>query len=248
MATIITVPGADFAANPVGFMPPVASGLEAWFYVNGSADLARRNLAPGKANGVVVGTPSYEASHVRLGAGAYIESGIGQDGDCHLLVAMKVPDGTTFGSSNCFGISSYISSPTTPYLSLNAATGSLAFPAAKPYAAGAFVVSGTPTFVQANAANVADSRTWQFLTGRFLGGTGIRVRNRTAGSEASTANANAVYDGSNTFRIGAATAANGLAVDIAFAGIFSRALSDIEETAVYAAVQAYLSRRFSITV
>ena len=247
MATIIRVAGADFSANPVGFMPPVADGLEAWHYLGGDLTKSARNLAPGGANAVVGGTPGVVSSHLNLGSGSYLQAAVPDAGDCTLLTVSKLPSGFALGSSFAFAIAAYAAATNAPYLAYQ--TGGQTPPAAKPFLAGAYDNAGTPSFVQVVGAAVADAEQWQFLSATHQGGVGARITNKSTGASSLTASALARYAyPARLFRIGNSNNLGGVPIDVAFAAIYSRALTVDEQTSVYDAVKAYMTRRHAITI
>lgn len=250
MATIIRVAGADFSANPVGFLPPVSLGLEAWHYLGGSISKSERNLAPGKPNAVAVGAPVVDAAFLRCDEAGYLQTSIANPGDVTLVACAKLPAGFVFGAQFGWMISAYGSTGGVGNGQGLAYDASGAEPAARALLNGQYDVSGTPTYRQVLGPVAApDGTAWQFWVGRHQGGVGMRLANKTTGLVVTSAQADAVVaDPGKTYRIGFSYTTAGVGTDIAFAGIYSRALSVDEETAIYEAVQSYMDRRFSITV
>ena len=248
MATIIRVAGADFSANPVGFMPPVAANLLAWHYLGGDLTNSARNLAPGGANATVVGSPTVETSHLRCSSTAYIQSTIEDESDCTLIAVAKMPSGFTFSTAAAGGwmVSAFGTNGTGMYLKKSGT----AEPASVPRVVGYYSIAGTPTYQQVDAPTTTNvSANWHMFIGKFVGGTGATMTNKTTGQTNTVSSAEAKYNLSgNLFRFGASAGGVVDPIDMAFAAIYGRALTGTEETAVYLAVQAYLDRRFSITI
>ncbi|GGJ14327.1 LamG domain-containing protein [Neoroseomonas lacus] len=246
MATIIRVSGADFAANPVGFMPPVSDALQSWHYLGGSLAQSARNLAPGGADALVSGAPVVNAAFLTCDLSGYLQTSVPDNGDCTLLAAVKMPADFSFGSASAWCISGYGGGLTGPALFYGASGAS---PGARMGAIGAYSVAGVSTFKQALSPGVADGTTWRFFTATHKGGVGLTVSNITNGTSGTTAQTEAVYPNpSRTFRIGAGYLGTAVPLDLSFAAIYSRALSGEEQTSVYDAVKAYMARRHSISI
>jgi hypothetical protein len=243
MATIIRVAGADFSANPVGFIPPVADGLEGWFYLGGDLEKSVRNLAPGRSNALVAGAPTVETSHLRCTAGAYLQTSIVDEGDFTLLTVSKLPAEFDLGANFAWPISSFSSGPGIFYRAVGAnPSAGLAIEAPTD-------VGGVSTYTQAFGPTDVTASAWTFWGGKFQTGVGFNNYDKTAGTSAAGANANNRFpQPGNPYRIGASTAGSSQPIDVAFAAIFSRALSVDEIEAVYQAVKAYMTRRHTITV
>lgn len=67
MATILKVQNAAFAANAIGFIPPIATGLKAWDFQGATGSL--KNRAEGGADFSAAGSPTYGANVANLKAG-----------------------------------------------------------------------------------------------------------------------------------------------------------------------------------
>lgn len=249
MATIIRVAGADFSANPVGFMPPVAANLKAWHYLGGSLANSARNLAPGGAAGSAVGSPTVEASHLRLDETGFIQTGVVDDGEATLLAVAKMPTGWAFSTGTAAGymLSSYNSNGRNL---IYRKSGSLPEPAAVPREVMYRDSSGTPTYQQLDGTAVSDATAWQFFSAK-ANATSATLTNKTTGVVNTAANpegAGALIGSGVSYRIGSSPGGVVDPIDIAFAAIYDRALTADEETAIYATVKAYLARRFTITI
>lgn len=245
MGVQLTVKGADFSISPIGFAAPVSSGLEFWNYFGGTAAKTVRNLAVGKAAPSVVGTPVISTGFATFASLAnYLQTGVLDQAEVTLLAVSRAPNlqANTFGDT------------ITTRNGNGAAAGSgLRYNyAAVGSSKGIVTASRNSSGTDAELTGVLSTdpqNNWGFYAAR-IGAAYHRLDNRTTGQtiSGSVANPRSTPNGL-AYRIGSAYVNNSIAapVDVAFAAIYSRCLTDAEITAIYAKVQSYLAS-LSITI
>jgi hypothetical protein len=246
MATIIRVTGADFSANAVGFVPPVASGLAGWWLLGGSQSASVRNLAPGGSDAGVGGTPSYGAGYVSFDgvAGNYFTTSIAETADMTLIVAARSLDtfATTTDRPQIIGTYQFGAVPHGITLAATA-VGTGGLPAAS-LTNWASYDNGTGTSM---GHNVPGFDNFKALAAVVESGVGRRTHDLTAGTSTTAATAlTRVGAGisTRTVRIGmgAGLGSRGIS-DVAFAAVYTRALSAGELTTIYDFIQPILAGR-----
>ncbi|WP_431282734.1 hypothetical protein ACQW02_25555 [Humitalea sp. 24SJ18S-53] len=244
MTTLIRCRPADFAANALGFLPPVAAGLLGWWYFGGTLAQSIRNLAPGGVDATVVGAPAVSAGYIScVGNSAYLNTSIAEPPEATILVGMR--------SMATFATSANETMPVSSY----GPSGGLGFWLAKSGAsvgpigvlrAHAFVDNAGAYLQVAASVTETNLSTWKFASLTVDDGVGVNVYdqtdNLTAG--ATSALARKILVPPRTFRIGSShnsTFAGG--VDLAFVAIYNRVLTPTERASVYAAAKVTLARR-----
>lgn len=241
MATIIRVAGADFSANAVGFLPPVASGLVGWFLLGGTIDQSVRNLAQGGANATAVGSPSVSAGYCTFDGNtpSHLQTSIAETQDMTLIVVMR--------SSDTFADNTHAPAPIGTFQS-----------AQTPIGVGLLFLSGTlPTIelrlvagldngtAPVTSLNVTNPDQWKCLAAVVQSGAHRDVHNLTDATSTTAVSGARVGAGisARTVRIGASYGGNRGTSNIAFAAVYSRALSVGELAAIYAFAKPILAAR-----
>ena len=239
MGVLLTVKNADFAANAIAFAAPVTEGLEFWNYYTDPTKVGR-NLVPGKAAPSIVGTPGAGANFVTLSNNVnYLVTGLTDQAEVTMLTVARVNAGAAAGSFK-YMIGNYSSGGTAPLGSnlyfVNNSANTLATLCSRNNGTSDIAVAATLT--PANSGS-----TFAFYAAR-MGASYLRIDDKTRGlnASASTANPRSTPSG-NPYRIGGAgtTTGTGGVTDMAFAGLYSRTLTDAEIEAVYQRVKTFLS-------
>lgn len=261
MTTRITIAGADFSANAVGFIPPVADGLLGWFYLGGTIAETQRDRA-GIADGVLAGNPTISAGYVTFSgysSGQRMQTSIVETANITLLTVARSSDAFAAGATKPMFLSNYGADPGNSNLLIGASL---------------YVEGGTPPAMlvrmgggQNNNGTIqgqvntnittADGTGWNFYAGSMAAtssntaatGNARKLYNSTTDQSHTTSNYPRVPHTVNTFRVGAAYNANFSGFcDVAFAAIYNRVLSDAEVETIYQAVKARLAAKHSITI
>lgn len=250
MGTLITVAGADFSANPVGFITPVTGSLGWWYLTGGSAAKVKKNLTLGGTDATIVGSPTYNAGYTSFpGANAaYLQTAVVDRTDVTYLAVVRGPNATyvssattapVMGTVNLSGGAAIAGSGVVLFTT-GGITTSAPVPLGPSRWAGGSV---TPT---GSATNLATA--WHFLAVTFKTAVGVTFDNMTDGTHATSARADGITTGANSVMIGALpdTASYKGPVDIAFAAVYpTLTLANI--TTIYSAVKTRMAL-FSITV
>lgn len=249
MGLVLKVKNADYSANAIAYIPPVANGLEYLNFFGGSEELLTRNLASGKAAGAVAGSPVVNANSVRFGRNTgFIQTAVEHalDDDVTMLIVAKAIQegtGTIYIGNNTSA--SQLHAGTTQgraIFSQNSIAADsklgLTFQSAETdgvtsSSVTANINEGTPG-VSLNTPFFAAARHNTLSETRYL-------INKTSGLSASGAGSGLDNDAGQPYRIGAAyqTGNFGDNNEIYFAAIYSRALSDAEITKMYALLKTY---------
>ena len=86
MGLILKAAGANFEANAVSYIPPVADGLLYWGFLNDSIEKLGRNFAPGGGPLSVVGAPIMDAKGAVLSASNYVQLPVQQTPSLTIIV------------------------------------------------------------------------------------------------------------------------------------------------------------------
>lgn len=250
MSLKLIVKDADFYADAISYTPAVTGGLEYLNFFGGSQASLGRNLAPGKPAASVVGSPVVNTSNAVF---SYLErlvkTGVVQTSDATVIMVAKFPAGASgiwrqiisnFGRDNGTGGLKYGLSLS---FKLDAAdvrgvlglvpvtTGS-----ASSLTSNRPAVAGNTIFASARVDSVARSLT---------------IDNKTTGTTLTTSYAATLKPELNgEFYIGSAAglrADSAGDVEVSFAAIYNRPLSDAENSVMYQSVKAiYAGRGMSI--
>ncbi|WP_431281674.1 hypothetical protein ACQW02_20015 [Humitalea sp. 24SJ18S-53] len=248
MATLIRVPGADFSANALGFLPPVADGLQGWWYFGGTLAQSIRNLAPGGVDATATGSPAVSTGHIScIGNSVYLNTSIPETAELTILIALRSFATFANTANEVMPLSTYGSNGGAGFwlAKSGASVGPIGILRAHSF------VDNAGAYLQVPASiTEANLSTWKFASMTVDDGVGTNVYDQTGGLTAAgtSALARKIVVPPRTFRIGSSynTSFQG-GVDLAFAAIYSRVLTLAERTSVYAAAQITLARR-GITV
>lgn len=258
MGTLMTIGGsADFSANSAGFIAPVSSGLVGWFYLGGTVAETQQDRAA-IANATLAGSPTLHDGYVSFSgysSGQWLQTAIAETDEITLLTVAKSSDtfvdgthkpmflsnfGTDSGSGGALiGASLYIDGGTAPAGTLRLGGGQ--------------DTSGTYTAYVSTTFSTTDVSVWNFYAGKMLaaGGTGSRSLINSTTDQSNSASPT-VPRRSNTvrlFRVGAGFSSSfSGSCDVAFAAVYSRALTDTEIETIYQAVKTRLAGKHSITI
>lgn len=242
---LIRVKGASFEANAVGFIPPVADGLEYWNFFSGGANKVTRNLALGKAGSTLVGVPTYNAdSAVFTAATAYLQTGVDDtaemtfiavakpliDASAHIISSFSAPRVNGAGGGNSQGKSLWFTGG-------SSGDGLVQAVAAQARWDG---VGSSSTLTSSGSLGLPVGQ-WQAITG-LMGPTSNQLRLPATGFIDTDTPLLQPDLSTGKLRIGSATVGNA-SVEIAFAAIYNRVLSAQEADDVYAFLKGYYSRR-----
>jgi hypothetical protein len=237
MGALLTVKGTDFSGAAIAFSPPVSAGLEYWNYF-GDPTKTARNLALGKAAASIIGAPGAGANFATFtGLTNYVQTGLVDQTEVTLLAVARpiTPAAATYKHviGNYNGTSG------------NQAGSSLLFNNVAQGGPGVYNARSDGTNSQNSIlfAPIGDYSGFGFIAGR-MGATASRYDDKTRGLSANgTFSYPRAASNGQLYRIGSAvSAATGTqAVDVAFAAIYSRVLSDVELDAIYQKVKTYLA-------
>ena len=244
---LIRVKGASFADNAVAFAPPIADGLEYWNFFGGDDARTKRNLAPGKANGTLIGAPTYNANSVVFNPRVnYIQTDVADgvdmtfiavskpltDAQTILISSLQGPRPGATGTSN--GKSLYYAS---------GASGSSDNLVQAIFSTSRWDgISSATTLVSSASTQTMPLGEWRAISGRSSqNSSDLKVYGTVLGEvdvltqqpDLTTAK----------YQIGSSTTGASVPVEIAFAAIYSRALLDNELTKVYDFLRGYYARR-----
>lgn len=257
MATVLTITGADFSANSVGYLSPVADDLLGLWFLGGSVAETQLDRA-GIANGVLAGSPTIGDGYVSFGGyatGQWLETSVMETDTITVMVVAKSSDtfgsgankpmflsnyGTDSGSGGALiGTSIYIDGGTAPAGTVRLGGGQDS--------------SGTYTAYTSTTFSTTDVSVWNLYAGTMTaaGGTGSRVLYNST-TDQSNNTSPSVIRRSNTvrpFRIGASHSnAFGGVCDVAFAAVWGRVLTSTQVETMYQAIKTRLAGKHSITI
>jgi len=238
MGVLLTVKNADFSANAVAFVPPVVDGLEYWNYFGGTAANSVRNMVTGKTASSLVGSPTVGAGFISASQTDCVRTAILDQAEVTLLAVGRGP-----ANVNTSGWGMMISN----YGSGGASQGSsVAFVGSGSFKGGVGTAVARVNGVDINAAPdlpSADHSAWTYAEAR-IGNAFLRVRDRTRNTGSTVTPGSARVTSGTAYRVGAPYGGvTTFGMDIAFAAIYSRVLTDAEVDSVYQRVKAYLSTK-----
>lgn len=237
--TVLVVPGADFSANAVGYVPAVPTGLEYLNFFTGSAVIGR-NLAPGKGPATVVGAPTQGDSYATMTSLTdYVQTNVAQTPNFTFFVVAGAGTETAnflignFQSGSAAGAWLWNSNFTPgdslvrPTLATNH---NVDAPATVSLAGVEVAAPLAPTMLAAHYRTSSNEKVlWNATSGSLL---------------VQTPDHPAVAVSANTYRVGSAVAsAISSVTDIYFAAIYSRVLSTTERELVVNSVRAFYAAR-----
>ena len=249
MGLILKAAGANFEANAVSYIPPVADGLLYWGFLNDSIEKLGRNFAPGGGPLSVVGAPIMDAKGAVLSASNYVQLPVQQTPSLTIIVVghplssdtpgMLCTNYSTTRPGGLAGITSGVSLYT-------------ATDAAGKFRAIANVSSFSGVSGAATLTNQATIFGLELTKPAFLAMTFdatekiVRLRNLATGLETvAPVFTQAIDIGVAPFRVGAAVVANYSSSprNMHFSAYYNRKLSNEELGIIYARVKAYLATR-----
>ncbi len=247
MGVKIIIKDADFSADATSYIAPVPAGLQYLNFFGGNQKNLTRNLAPGKAAGVLVGAPGVAANSANF---SYLErlikTGVSQTNDVTLIAVATPPTEianiwrhliSNFGRDNAtggvkFGIS-------------------LAFKLDSPDVRGTLgLLPVTPPGTSTSSGNTAAITLGAPLCSVVRADAATRtvtVSNKTTGqTRAATYAATLKPELNGEFYIGSAVDLRSDSVGdfgISFAAIYNRALTDEEITKIYTSLKSFYASR-----
>lgn len=261
MATLITIAGADFSANSVGFIAPVTSGLLGWWYLGGSVAETQQDRA-GIADATLSGSPTIGDGYVSFGgysSGQYLTTQISEVDAMTLIVVARSTEaahsgtdlpmfisnyGTDAGNGGTpLGASIYISAGTVPAGTIRLAAGQNNNGTIQTQTATTFSTS-TSTSWNMYAGTLADTSEVTSTTGNDR-----TLYNLTTDQTNSSSNYPRVVHSANKMRIGAGYSSSFTgSCDVAMAALYSGVLTGTQLETIYQAVKTRLAALHSITI
>ncbi|WP_424138151.1 hypothetical protein [Roseomonas chloroacetimidivorans] len=251
MATNITIVGADFSANPVGFSPPVARGLIG-FGLPGVGALtgaaaqvkAAKNLAPGASPsaGSLVGSPTLEAlDAIFVGQSKYLDTLLAETKNATLMVVASTA--ATLSGTDIPALIGNFQTASVSHAFMNITAGAGA-PAGVLRMGAALTANGTTSSVNAQRP-VPDVTVPRFYAGRVEDGVGITAYDKTGGTNTAVANVNPrPTPSANTIRVGSLFSNSYVGTHKNyFWAAHNVALTDAEIEKTYQWAKGYFSRR-----
>lgn len=252
MGLILKASGADFEANAVSYIPPVADGLLYWGFLNDSLAKLGRNFAPDGLPAAVVGTPSVNSQGAVLTTAGHIQTSVMQTPSLTVIaVGNPVVDGAEQGmfvsnytsaraggvAGTSFGVSLYCSGD-------DANAGKFEVRANVSSFTG--VAGAASTLRQALLSNL-DITKPAFLALTFDGTEKVvRAYNLATGVSAQAAAfAETIDVGIAPFKIGGSPLGSypNKAKNLHFSAIYNRKLSEAELALIYTRIKTYLATR-----
>ena len=243
MTTILTVKGADFSANAVGFEPPVTDGLEGWFYLGNSAALSAKDLSF-NSDALVVGTPTYSTGYVTCTSlSNYFTTSVADTAAGTILAVARWPSGQTgtvtgiissakMSGANTAVVEQYITSISEPSATLVGDLGFNAVPSA--------------IFAQQTSNNIATRAFYAHSWSQAA--SSQRLRNLTAATTASGSITGTRQISDRIFRVGSSYNTRTGIIELSFWAKYSRQLTTTEEDSIYEFVQRFLADKRSLTI
>lgn len=227
----IILPG-DGYPSLFGFQIPVVSGLEGAFLLGDGEAMLGKNYAPGKSDGVVIGTPTANSGYAAMSGSGYIDTGISETDALTLFAVLRDSSGTVDMAPGVIG--NYVSGNSGASLYMGA-----------DYIRSGLARTGTTDGVSTGI----NPAIFSLVSARGATGIATRVKNWTAGSENSgTAITDRALNTAQTLKIGELPNASFAGpIDIGLAMIYSRVLTDVEMDQMAAWARSYCAAK-GITV
>lgn len=223
---------------------PVMTNLEVLSFFDTSLGKSVRNLAPGKADLTVVGAPTVSSNRVGITSNAnYFQTSCPETEACTLIIVARLTSAGTASGSRPMLISTYQDALSASGFGANI----LAISTSSGLQATAGLADtggGARQNWLASPTSGVTPTDWNFLYS-IVNTTTMKGGSKTAAVSATDSSPAAarVISGRN-FRIGGAyTTSYGGTADIAFAAIYSGALSDADITSIYDWVKPILASR-----
>ncbi len=248
---VITASGVDASANNIGLVLPYATNCEAFGILGGTTARSQKNYALGKADFVLVGSPTISANSVQfLNNSKWLQTAVAESDNLTAIVVCSA------AKQNCFYVSN---SGTTrsgaPSIYPNGFQFKAADQGGSPtnnnltstigYYDG--TVSGAAGGIQTPTLTRVASAGYRCASARFDNSTQIlKTNDLTAGDSSTVGSPTGVRDKLGMFRVGSSYLGNGGhadAADILGFAIYSEALSDENLALVYNWFKTYYARR-----
>jgi hypothetical protein len=256
--TLMTIEGANFAANAAFFIPAVSDGLVGMWHLGGTVAQTQRNLKVGGTAATLVGSPTINAGSVDFGGyatGQWLELPYYETDDITLLVVAKSSDTFVNGDQKPMFISSFGTDSGSGGALIGASIyvdGGTA-PAGTVRLGGGQNNAGTYTAYVSTTFSTTDVSVFNFFAGSMAaaGGTGSRVLyNKTT---AQSNNTSPSYPRrSNTvrpIRVGASHSSSFSGTcAVSYVAVFNRVLTAAEITSLYTAEQSRQSTLYGVTI
>lgn len=261
MATILTVTGADFSANSVGFIAPVADGLVGWWYLGGTEAETKRDRA-GIADATLGGSPTIQSGYASFGgysSGQWLQTAVTETAAFTMLCVARSTEAAHSGTDLPMFVSNYGADSGSgganrgASLYIDAGT----WPAGSARLGASINNNGTVGSNINAAFIVTDATAWNFYAGRIPNTSSDNTQQlnarklfcKTTGQTDTETTYPHVPSVANAMRIGACfSSAFSGSCDVAFAAFYSRAMTDDEIETIYQAVKVRMAAVNSITV
>ncbi len=261
MATLITIAGADFSANSVGFIAPVTSGLLGWWYLGGSVAQTQQDRA-GIADATLAGSPTIGDGYVSFGgysSGQYLTTQVTEVDAMTMIVVARSTEAAHTGTDlpmfvgnygadagnggALIGSSIYISAGTVPAGTTRLGAGQNNNGTIQAQIATTFSTA-TATSWNMYAGTLADTSEVTTTTGNAR-----ILYNLTTDQSNETSNYPRVSHSVNKMRIGAGYSSSFTgSCDVAMAAFYSGVLTPTQLETIYQAVKTRLAALHSITI
>lgn len=252
MGLILKTTGANFEANAVSYIPPVADGLTYWSFLNDSLEKLARNFAPEGKPASVVGTPPVTAAGTVLSSAAHIQTQVLQTQSLTLIVVGNpVADGAEQGmfisnytsarpgglTGSSFGVSLFVTASDDVAGKYDLRGNVSSFPGTS---------GGTSTLRQAVLRNLDITKPAFLAMSIDATEKVVRLYNMSTGVSSQLATfADPIDIGIGPLKIGASPLGPypNNPKNYHFAAAYNRKLSDVEISLIYARAKTYLASR-----
>jgi hypothetical protein len=234
MSALLIKTSQSLEARATDIKLPVMTGLEVCSFLDTSLGKAARNLAPGKPDLTLVGAPSVNDNRVGITSGsAYFQSDCLETTEATLISVARLTSAGTGAGSRPMLISSYQDQVA------DSGFGASLFLSS----AAVFGTAGLTGLTNWSAAPAITPTNWHFLY-TIITTTSQKTGSKTTGvSSTDLTPANARVVSGRKYRIGSAFASYLGTADMAFAAIYSGALSDANITSLYDWLKPILAAR-----
>lgn len=234
MAALLIKTSQSLESRATDIKLPVMTNLEVCTFMDTSLAKAGRNLAPGKPDLTLVGAPTASDNRVAITSGsAYFQTDCLETTQATLIAVARLTSAGTGAGSRPMLISTFQDQVT------NSGFGASLFLSS----AAVFGTAGLAGLTNWSAAPSITPTNWHFLYTIITTTSQKTGSKTTAVSTTDTLPANARVTSGRNFRIGSAYASYLGTADMAFAAIYSGALSDANITSLYAWLKPILAAR-----
>ncbi len=245
MGTRLIAKDIDAEDTAVEYMAPVRRGLEAIHFMNKSGAKAAKNYAPGKPNGVFVGSPLItDPQYIRAkGNEAYVQTQVIETRAMTIFSVIRTLDALTGNATQPMFYGTFSSPPAD-------GSGGLTFGVGLYRQTNLTAVASRGTNTtnhQSGAVSLASpaAATWHLIVQEVGVGTAeeTRVTSKTNGASSTSNNNLPRYPSRGTFRIGSGYSNYAGHLEIAFCQIHNVLLATSEIDAITADIRAHMARR-----